>query len=932
MPRYVATIDTVWEDFTEKHKEIREEVERKLRDFLEGRKPNPVAIRGPIGQGKTQLLYSIFKFVWENGGIALYTTLDKLLPEKETTASDFAQQLNLSINQAIEKLKAGQIMEIPFFTEEMKQFIKVYSENIHECNKVVFLIDEMERSYEKLLNKVKTDDRSPFGYWLEHTSYFPIAAFAPLSHYEALYGEAEKRRWDSIALPPITARTLKLKNKDFGNFVWWISRGRLGISYKAMDSVKRKKFTEFKEFKDLVNELGPIAGVPAIDLDGLAKLAKSFSFIIKLFPQSKVTLPGVIEGELIDKAEFIEFLKVSLRNEGWTERSIEFFAYYFDIIVEALSQSNNILISFEKYEEILVLFKLSIDLATEHETLEDSEVKYIFERYRELKEKFPSFFFTRLYPQLHKLSKGKGSVLSYQEAANLFPMPITSPIFGDFDTIDKAKEILLSNISYNYVAKDEIETTRGLLTFLYFPNEVKLRSYLVSQEILDFLPPNKGLVCVLLNGDPLQIKVNGVAKWLNEVGRMKIAAPSKMLRDFLIYFLAWTLNERIVEGYINEVKTVLHEQAEQLWSKDKESSRKVSHYVSMLGTFLGSFKDMLLLDREKYSAKVSIDSIRRYEERYTRFPDIVGIAFTRNRDERNLIYRFRKLLLDSDELKSLRSGIGGLLEDASVTKIGLSTTLENIRNDFEGELHLLRALAHERSIEEENFIKLSEQTEAKTALKGIYRFARCNIPPSRFEEIKKEISGTLEEIKKLKQVRESIIKDIGISLRESRSEKNQSQIKELLQIINDAENSSQYIKWLLGEFITVILNDFKNQYLHPDQTTRSKWETRSDIAKSFAIRREDIDKLKKETLDWLEKKKDEIKGELNNGYKEALEILMRYDREVDWENVDALEWSSFEEKIDALIDQVETLKEIDSKLQEILQLASEINNQLKEVM
>ena len=79
MSRYVATLNTDWEDFTEKHKEIREEIEGKLKDFLEGKKPNPIAIRGPIGQGKTQLLYRAFRFVWENGGIAFYTTLDKLI-------------------------------------------------------------------------------------------------------------------------------------------------------------------------------------------------------------------------------------------------------------------------------------------------------------------------------------------------------------------------------------------------------------------------------------------------------------------------------------------------------------------------------------------------------------------------------------------------------------------------------------------------------------------------------------------------------------------------------------------------------------------------------------------------------------------------------------------------------------------------------------
>ncbi|MCR6691418.1 MAG: hypothetical protein MRT15_03430 [archaeon YNP-LCB-003-016] len=200
----------------------------------------------------------------------------------------------------------------------MKIFVKNLSKHGLRHDRVVFLIDEMERSYEKLLSKVRTDDRSPFGYWLEHTPHFPIASFAPLSHYEALYGHAERRRWDSITLPPITATTLREKEGDLGNFIWWVSRGRLGISYKAADSVRRKKFVEYKDFKDLVDELGPIAEVPAMDLDVTAKLLKACNFIVNIFPQEPTTLPFIIEGEILDKEKFLTFsnLRLEVRGEG----------------------------------------------------------------------------------------------------------------------------------------------------------------------------------------------------------------------------------------------------------------------------------------------------------------------------------------------------------------------------------------------------------------------------------------------------------------------------------------------------------------------------------------------------------------------------------------------------------------------------------------
>jgi len=926
MLRYVASLDAQWNDFTEKHKEIREEIERKLRDYLQGGRPNPIAIRGPIGQGKTQLLYEVFKFVWKNGGIAFYATLDKLLPEKDITATEFAQKIDADIADRIEKLKVGRIEEIPFLTNEMKQWIKESNKNLRDYSKVVLLIDEMERSYEKLLNRVKTDDRSPFGYWLEHTPYFPIAAFAPLSHYEALYGEAERRRWDSISLPPITAKTLREKDKDLGNFVWWVSRGRLGISYKAMDSVRRKNLTEFKEFEDLVNELGPIAGVPAIDLDNLAKLKESFSFVVRLFPQNKNGHHSVIEGEIINNEKFITLLRNSLREEGWPDRSIEFLTYYFKIVTDALSQNNKILIPLDRYDEILAPLKLSVDLAIEHETLEHPDVKNISERFRELERNLPQFFYTKLYKQLQELSEGKGYILSYQEIAKLFPMPITSPAFGNLDTIDKAKEIILSKALYDYVAKDEIETAKGLITFLYFPNEVKLNDYLRSREIIDFLPPNKGIVCILLDGDSSKVYIQGVASWLKDVRRFRIEVPSKMLGDFLTYFIAWSFNEQLANGYIDNLRDTLYKQAEELWSRDKELSRKISHYRGMLETYLENLKASLTLDKEKYSAKASQDGIRRYGGRYARFPDIVGVAFVKSKNERDLVYRFRKLILDSSELKSLRSGIGGLLEDASVKRTGLSLVLDNVHKDFEKDFPLLLALAHQT--QEEDFINLSEQSEAKMVLKGIYRFARNKISPSRIKEIKSEINKVLDEIKKLKEARKNIIKDLGVTVRESKSEKNESQINELEKIIEDAENCSDYIRWLLLEFGNVILEDFKNQYLHPDQTTLSKWERRTDIAKNYFNYKKDIDKLKDETFEWIGKTKEEVMSELNSGYEDALETLTRYQREVEWENVDILEWTPFEDKVDALVALIKRLKDIDEKLQEVLKLANLVNEQI----
>jgi hypothetical protein len=926
MERYVASISANWEDFTSRHKEVREEVENKVKEFLEGGRPNPLAIRGPIGQGKTQLLYHVFSFVWENGGIAFYTTLDRLLPHVETTASGFAEQIDVVINQCLEKLNSRAIDEIPLLTEEMRGFVKRLGESASRHTSVVLLIDEMERHYEKLLGKV---GREPFGYWLEHTACFPVAAFAPLSYYEALYGDAERRRWDSITLPPITALSLRQKTGDMGNFVWWVSRGRSGISYKAMDSSRRKGFVDYKDFKDLSDELGPIAEVPAIDLDALARLSEAYDFVVKLFPQKPASVPYTVEGDIVDKAEFIGLLKDCLRAEGWEDKSLQFFTYYFNMIAEAVSKDSNFLVPLEKYEELQALFNLAVDLAVEHETLENEDVKKIVDRFRELEGKFASFFYTKMFTRVQRLSSSKGSILSYKQLAVLFPPPITSPIFGRIDSLHEAKEIISAKSVYRYVAEDSIETNKGIITFRYFSNETRLKDWLDSSEITGFLPPNKALVCILLSGDPKQTRPTGVAEWLRSVNRLQIETPSKTLCDFVAYFTAWAFKNGVAEGYIDNLRDTLQEQSVVLWPNDKESSRKVSHHLRMLEIFLNSFRDSVSLGRERYSAKACQDSVRSYGSRYARFADVVGLAFTGSRADRDLVYRFRKFLLDSNELKGLRSGIAGLLEDASVTRKGLSKALDDIRMEFEGELSSLLALAHLKEIEEERFLELSERSEGKTVLKGIYRFARGDVSPSQFEEVKRETKGISKEIEKLKEERRKIIGSLGISIRESASEKNQSQFKELEQILSDAESASRYIRWLLVECSRAILKDFKDQYLHPDQTNLTRWQIRSRTALDFSNKKKDIEKLGKEVFDWIDKSKDEVLEELASEHSEALKKLIGYEQQVDWDSVDRLEWSAYEDMMDEVDGRISNLVGLNSKLSTVLQLADEINTELE---
>jgi len=109
--------------------------------------------------------------------------------------------------------------------------------------------------------------------------------------------------------------------------------------------------------------------------------------------------------------------------------------------------------------------------------------------------------------------------------------------------------------------------------------------------------------------------------------------PTKILADFLTSFIAEMFEEDKVEGYIKELRSMLSDQAEDLMIRDKELSRRVTHYLGMLDDFVRFLPDYLSLEKEKYLAMTSRDGVRTYSTRYAKFADVVGLAFVERENE-----------------------------------------------------------------------------------------------------------------------------------------------------------------------------------------------------------------------------------------------------------------------------------------------------------
>jgi ABC-type lipoprotein export system ATPase subunit len=105
---YEADLDQEYETLTEKHATIKHRLEVALSLYLKEKKAKPVTIQGPYGSGKTQLLYHLFKFTWENGGIGIYAHLEKIIPSQKMASSNYADYLKKLLNKEIDLLRKGE--------------------------------------------------------------------------------------------------------------------------------------------------------------------------------------------------------------------------------------------------------------------------------------------------------------------------------------------------------------------------------------------------------------------------------------------------------------------------------------------------------------------------------------------------------------------------------------------------------------------------------------------------------------------------------------------------------------------------------------------------------------------------------------------------------------------------------------------------------
>jgi len=934
MVLYEASIDEDWEDFTKSgdfaashgisHETIRKNLETPIGEFINNKKQDLFALWGPYGQGKTQLMYHLFKYAWNNRGLALFTKLERLLPKDELDGSDqFKEYIEKLVKESITKIKNGEIDEVDLLNNECKNWLKKWLEKnqIRENigDRTVLLIDEMEQNYKTLLDKVKTDDNSPLKDCTAQDSFMIIAAFAPTSQYEALTGEAEKRRWKPFRLPTLSAEVLRGRNAKYGNFAWWVSKGRLGLAFKILDVLQTRLLNDLSDFDEFANkDIGSIAKVPSLDTSELARYMEVKDYIIELFPHSEVEYKnGLISGKIIKEEEFITILKDGLR-EKWEPKEIEIFGDYLKYVISALSNEKGFLVPHENggddLKRILALLEITVDFAIEMEGRGETIASIYGKIYKW--ENFEQFYYTKLFPRISSLGSIDGSAVSYDLLPKLFPLPITSPIVGKYSVEESRESLLTSHPPTNHIAED-IETHYGCqITFFYFINDQKLKQFLNSADIKDFLPPDRGLVCVVL-GDKEEIRLEGVAGWLKSQSRIRVGYPSKLLRDFLISFMDYS--QQLTQD--KELRSILQKEVEEEFKKDKTLSRKLDYYKNMLNEFI-RFNSSLALTRGKFEVK-NRETITTHQIEHTRFSDIVGLSFCKT-DELSTFHAFKQIIMGSDELKELRAGVTGLLKDVSVSQVGhkpikLNKPLEIVKNSYSSVLDDLRVLAN--LVGEEDFIRLSSEENSKKVLKGIFKYIK---PPTHNKfTVTQEINDGIKSIEKLEESRGEINKIFGgFEVRESKSERTIGKWKGILEVLGKLNGG--YLEYLMCDFSKAILGRFKDDILSNDQNSLTEWQRNKQYAEKYNEKLAKIGGLEYAPK-WLDEDKNEMKEAFQERYSGTMRNLTNFQDDVNFDAVNVLNWDSFNEEMERVNNELDQVIQIEEKLKEMVATLNEVN-------
>lgn len=926
---YEADLDQEYETLTEKHKTIKSQLENALSSYLERGKGKPVTIQGPYGSGKTQLLYHLFKFTWGNGGIGIYTHLEKIIPSQEMASSDYADYLKKLLSGEVELLRKG---ESELMIGKVRDYAVNHIKGVSNTESpIVLFVDEIEQQYKLLDERVKTDDHSPMkealrGVERGDAGFYLVLAFAPVSFYEFSKGEAQTGSFLPTILPMVEPKTFREVFGNTGNLVWWMGKGRYRGASRTQDifraNVSSISEISKKELQDVCRNIGSIGNVPPLDFENIKRIDdfNNFrDFLIHLEPKKEGGEIYSGDIKIVKKCRICgqghnlsNLLEKSLKSSKVSEPDI---AYYLSVILDALCTCNGEMPLFTDSDDWKELFNMVGDIILEFEgegNLPSQDLEKL--------QGDSDFVFNIRRNAENTVPLEEGYCISPGFLRTLFPFPISSPNLTSKEIKEQREDLG----DQTYLGREE----RDGISVLFFLNEDKIRKYLV-QESKNFLKETRALVAVNL-GKEGEFDIPKLARWLQKEERLKVITPRGVLSDFLTSFFYWIKNERQESLPVAKLSGKLEENQS---VPEKDKARKIAYYTSRVNEYLDSEllkpapAKYILKDKTGFDPKIGFAS------------SVWGFAFVDNKNDWEAIHKFRQEFENTQfvraQSKEKQTGVSTalenlIIEDRKTKALSTGAVLRRVSDSFGEHLPDLGDVVEE--LNKDEFVTIPADEDSKLVFEGIFLYLKEWKDPSKAEEkFQKEKSnwdGLISRIDKLAIRIEEFEKstDGNIPLTHS-LEADKTKIASIGKILGEYQTkTSPYTKFLLSTFIDRTIEVVEPELNKIDKNFGGFLYSVGDGIKRYKGNLGNIDVFDKDTFQWVNKSKNEILGEFQQEFKNACQVLTKGGK-IGLENIP--DTDAFIESIGEIADELKVLGEIDTNMKQCMTKAEEINEKLR---
>ncbi len=937
---FEADLDREYSILTDKHKEKIDLLREVILSYLKSGKNNPlIIIQGPYGSGKTQLLYQLFKFTYENGGIGVYTHLEKIIPSEEMTPLKYADYLREILENEVKLLKEG---KSKLMDGKIKDYAAEKVKNIDIDNaRIILFVDEIEQQYRLLDERVRSDDHSPMRGVTEKVNtgdagFYLVLAFAPVSFYEFSKGEAQTRRYLPVLLPIVEPKTSRKQFGDIGNLVWWMGRGRYGWMLRVYDVLRLNtsdlcKISK-KELQDVCRNMGSIGGVNVLEFEMIEQIDdfNSFKdFLIHLDVKkdggemyagtTKITTECKIytnENQNLDR-----IIENALKSIGISKTTN--ISYYLSIVLDALSTSDNKTPLFINPDDWIEALNLVEELVLEFEG--ESESRALSEDIKLLQDKIQDFNF-----QLRKNAEDEGELtegycITPMYLRTLFPFPTSSPNLIPDKKIIEQRENLADQ---TYLAREEVD---GRSVF-FFLNEDKIRDFLIN-ESKEYLKETKVLITVNLSSRE-EVEKTKLAQWLEKEGRLKIVTPPAILSDFLVSFFYWLRNEKKESLPVDNLfKTLEYYQSK----SGKNEARKISYYNSRIKEYLNS--ELPGRPSQKYILKNKTGFDEYKVGRVGFVPEILGFSFVDGKNDWKALYEFRKEFENTRFIRTLstdkKTGVPSAIEKAIVAEkrgnnITIGAVLKRVKESFHEHLPDLREVVSEVSKDE--FKEIPSDEDLKPIFEGIYLYLKEWSDSSKAEEAFRNAKNKWNLLKnrvhKLSRKMNDFEKltDKNILLTHP-LKADENSILNIAKILDNYQNKIHpYTKFLLSTFVEKTVEVIEPKLSEFEKRFHEFKESVEDYIKTYISQFNAIQNFDPDTFKWIGKKMEKIREEFDEKFKEICRELTRGGR-IDLQEVPSVD--EFSENIREITGELQTLEEIDKSIRKVKEIAQKINEKLK---